>query len=181
MVPGSVALAVLMTAFAVRAMRLGRAAVIAIAGLLLTAALAREAVFTARHAPVSRGVPPTPRLTWIANNTTARDLVIGDYTMDLPFYFPRRKAITFEHYPYTNRPSDEMLDAYLGRHCREFDRVYLIVHDWYGTNRGAWIDAFGSLIADLMTGAEGRHPWFQRIAVLDDSSVFRVQTSACAR
>ena len=179
-VPGSVALAVLMTAFAVRAMRLGRAAVIAITGLLVATALAREAMFTARHAPVSRGVPPTPRLTWIANNTTARDLVIGDYTMDLPFYFPHRKAITFEHFPYTNRPSDEMLDAYLGRHCREFDHVYLIVHDWYGTNRGAWIEAFGSMIADLMTGAEGRHPRFQRIAVLADSSVFRV-TTACVR
>jgi hypothetical protein len=180
-VPAGVTLAIVLTAFVASTVHDNRAILMSAAGLLIAAALAREIWFFAAHSPESRDVPWTPRLTWVANHTTARDLIIGDYTMDLPFYFRPRNAITFEHYPYTNRPTYEGLHAYVARHCGEYDHVYLIVRDWYQTNVTEWVDAFGWMICDLMIGGDNpKYPDYHLLARLPDSAVFAVTTPVCA-
>ena len=179
--PAGVAIAILVTAFISAAVR-RPTVVFTASALLLAAALAREVRFVSSHAPVARGIPWTPRLTWVANHTTPRDLIIGDYTMDLPFYFVRRNAITFEHYPYTYRPAYEGLKAYVDRHCTEYDHVYLIVRNWYGTNVTAWVQAFGWMISDLMVGGDNpEYPEYHLLARLDDSAVFRIAAPMCGR
>ena len=68
------------------------------------------------------------------------------------FFFWPRKAIVFEHYPYTAKLEHENLSAYLKRHCGDFDRAYLIVRDWYGKDRVAWRRAFGPFVAAVTSG-----------------------------
>ncbi len=179
--PAGVTLAIAWAALMASALENRRVPLMTMAVVLLAAAVAREAWFAAAHHPISQAVPSTPRLTWIATKTTERDLIIGDYTMDLPFYLGRR-AITFEHYPYTNRLTPETVRGYLDRHCREYDHVYLVVRNWYGTNVTAWVDAFGWLISDLMIGGDNpRYPDYRLVRRLDDSAVFAVTTPACVR
>jgi hypothetical protein len=179
--PAGVAFAILVTAFVAAAVR--RPTIIFTgAALLLAAALAREMRFVSSHAAVARGTPWTPRLTWVASHTTPRDLIIGDYTMDLPFYFVRRNAITFEQYPYTFRPTYESLKAYVARHCTEYDHEYLVVRNWYGTNVTAWVQAFGWMISDLMVGGDNpKYPEYHLLTRLDDSAVFNIAAPACGR
>lgn len=179
--PAGVALVIVVAAFAGSAVRKNSAVIITVSVLLLASALTREVRFLATHAPASRNIPWTPRLTWVANRTTSRDLIIGDYTMDLPFYFVGRRTITFEHYPYTNKPTYEGLNAYIHRHCREYDHAYLIVRNWYGTNLTLWVESFGWMISDLMLGGDNpKYREYHLLSRLDDSAVFRVEMPGCA-
>jgi hypothetical protein len=101
--------------------------------------------------------------------------------MDLPFYFIGRRTITFEHYPYTNKPTYEGLNAYIHRHCREYDHAYLIVRNWYGTNLTLWVESFGWMISDLMLGGDNpKYREYHLLSRLDDSAVFRVEMPGCA-
>jgi Dolichyl-phosphate-mannose-protein mannosyltransferase len=178
-VPAGVGIVMLLVALGARTLRAGDTALLAAAAALLVAALGREAWFAHARSPVPRGIPETPRLQWVAANTTERDLIVGDYTMDLPFFFGRRRAITFEHYPYTKHLTYEGLEAYLRRHCHEYDHAYLIVRKWFRGNRSQWDAAFGPLVADLVLGSGDRYPDYRPLAKLSDSYVFTIDMPPC--
>lgn len=173
-VEAGVCLVLLWIALAVKTVRANFIVCSVVAAGLLFAGIAREVRFFREHAPVVRdAMPPTPRLLWIKARTTERDLIIGDYTLDISFFLDGRRTITFEHYPYTMKPTRELLSAYVRRHCREYEHVYLIVKDWHGGDHYAWRRSFGPFIAELATTA-GRYPEYTLVERLADSFIFRV-------
>jgi hypothetical protein len=180
-VPAGITLAMLWTAFIAKTIGTRDSTLAIVSALLVIAAVGREASFAYARPPVSREMPSTPRLQWVASNTTERDLIIGDYTMDLPVFSQRRNAITFEHYPYTKKPTYEGINAYVQRHCPEYDHVYLIVRKWYPTHSANWAAAFGPMIADIVDDGSDRYPGYHPIAKLDDSYVWRIEAPACVR
>ncbi|MBN1582009.1 MAG: glycosyltransferase family 39 protein [Anaerolineae bacterium] len=113
------------------------------------------------------------RLSWVAAHTTDRDLIVGDDTMDIPFYFGRTGAISFSPYPYTDHLPYEALMAYLEIHNREYEHVYLVLRNRYQAEN-AWRLAYGSFIADLVYKGTQGYPGIIYRRRLSDGYVFEI-------
>jgi len=93
------------------------------------------------------------RLRWIAQNTTARDLIIGDSTMDIPVYCGFRHTLCL--LPEASQPLDYAgLHAFLDSHAGDFDRAFLVLRAGIPANsaedEAQWGEMFGPFIADLV-------------------------------
>jgi hypothetical protein len=81
------------------------AAVLAVASLLVTGAALAQRAWQSPPVPMDRVISWSPRLTWIRDHVGPEDLLIGDDSVDLPYYFsgadggPRRVA-SFSPLPY---------------------------------------------------------------------------------
>ena len=76
-------------------------------------------------------------------------LIIGDDTVDVPFFFQRPAAVSFAPYPYTDHPDYQQMMAYVTKHCPAYQHIYLILHDNYQQEE-AWRRYYGSFIADIV-------------------------------
>lgn len=104
----------------------------------------------------------SPRLRWIAQNTTERDLIVGDSTMDIPVYCGFRHTLCL-----LPGASDQYLDyaglcAFLKSHAGDFERAFLVFRAGIPTNSSAdeaqWREMFGPFIADLVFKRLGAYP-----------------------
>lgn len=95
MLPCGVTAVLLAAAWTTRGLGLGRKAAAAALVVAIGFACAREArVFTRLPARTTAStIANSPLLTWIARHTTPRDLVIGDNTLAMSFYVPRRAVL----------------------------------------------------------------------------------------
>lgn len=114
------------------------------------------------------------RLTWVANHTTSKDLIIGDDTIDIPFYLKRRAVVSFSPYPYTEHPTYEKIMAYSRKHCDDYKNIYLVIREKY-KQEGEWEYFFGQFITDLVYERNSKYPYINLIHYLDDGYVFEVQ------
>jgi len=115
------------------------------------------------------------RLRWIAQNTTRKDLIIGDDTMDVPFYFDRESAVSFSPYPYTEYLDYKKLIGYVRKNYRRYEKIYLLVRN-YGWQESELRYKFGAFIADIILGHLDQYPEIIPLEYLSDVYIFKVQT-----
>ena len=116
------------------------------------------------------------RLSWIAENTTPDDLIIGDSTMDIPLYCGFRRSLCFipgEHEDV--HPEFETIKDFLLHHRDRFEHVYLIVRSGFPDEEGfeaQWKAYTGPFITDLVYGRMDHYPGIRRITKLRDAHVY---------
>lgn len=115
-----------------------------------------------------------PSLRWVAENTTARDLIIGDDTVDVVAYLDRPGAVSFSPYPYTTHFTHEDLTAVLERHCPNFERAFLVLHGSRSPGT-AWAAEFGPFIHSLVKGEVGAVPEIVSQIPLEQGMVFELE------
>lgn len=173
--PAGVTLVILWAALVVEATALKPRHLVWVALVLALLAVRREGLYWQQTPPydTERVIAASERLTWVATQTTARDLIVGDDTMDVPFYFGDRHAVSFSPYPYTEHPDYEWLLAVAARHGGDYERVFLVLRRRYGPET-AWRAAYGPFIADLVAGRAAAYPAVAPLRTLADGYVFQV-------
>jgi hypothetical protein len=179
MLPASIVFVMLFAAFVVRAtgvslVRLATGG--SIIGLLLIAYEVRTTIVTPVYS-AEREVAASERLTWVQKNTTHDDLIIGQDSVDIPFYFARTVAVSYSPFPFTEvLPYDKTLQL-----CRRFKPLYarvLLVIPLHPTHKerpkGNRESRLGPFIDAVNFGHIEAYPAISPLAVLKDGRVFQV-------
>jgi hypothetical protein len=176
--PAGVALVVAAAALVAQAVPLApeprrRLLALLLAGAVVAAG--REAWLLARTPPhdLQSEIAQSGRLRWIAQATTAADLIIGEKTMDVPFYFGGRSAVSFSPYPFNDRPDYARIRAVADRHCGEYRHVYLVLRRSYADDED-WRHFLGPFVADLVAGRLERYPDVVPVQTFDDGYAFEI-------
>ncbi len=118
------------------------------------------------------------RQQWLREHTASGDLVIGGGTMDVPFLFPGRFAISYAGLPYTEVLTYSDLERIASRHCPNFDRLLLVVRPTVqlgggrsNEDTGDWL---GPFIADARAGHHEAYPLLEPLAALTEARVYRI-------
>ncbi len=121
------------------------------------------------------------RQQWLRDHTGPGDLVIGGGTMDVPFLFPGRFAISYAGLPYTEVLTYPDLERIADRHCPDFDRLLLVVRPTVqlgGTRSDEdpsnWL---GPLIADARAGRHEPYPLLEPVAALNEARIYNITCS----
>ena len=152
--PAGVAMVLLVCGWLAEGFRLTRAA----GAVVLLAAMGFVGLREARNFrrdPVrttASEVAASERLSWIAANTTPRDLVIGDNAVDVSFYTGRH-AIAFSPYPFTDFASEERVRAWAAAHRGDHDRYWIVLSRRYERVED-WEAHFGPWFARLASGRD---------------------------
>ncbi len=173
--PASVVLAIAVAALLVRGLRLRESRAAGFLAVVIAAVLGARiatAVTLPRVTDEAR-ILQSPRLSWIADHTGDRDLVVGDDTVYIPFYFGR-PAVSFSPYP-NQHPTAEELTAFANRRRKDYDRFFLVLRDRFAED-SARRTAYGDFIADLVERGPEAFPGFQAVAELPDGRVYRIGT-----
>ncbi len=125
----------------------------------------------------AQAIARSERLSWVAAQTTDRDLIIGDDTMDIPFYFNRSAAVSFSPYPYTDYFEYDQLMDLVQSHCGEYDRFFMVLRQRYHARR-EWQWAYGTFIANLAEGLTQDYPGIIYRRQLSDGHILEIQ---CAK
>ena len=115
------------------------------------------------------------RVKWIETRTTSNDLIIGDNTVDIPFYLQRPAAVSFSPYPYTVHLTYKKLTAFIAEHCSDYDRFFLVLGKKQGTERGLKRQ-YGTFVKDLLLGNPERNPDVIKIEDLPETLIYQVTT-----
>ena len=144
--------------------------------LTIIAACAREMKLTINQ-PVTnaaRQVAQSDRLSWVAQHTTDHDLIVGDDTMDIPFYFERQAAVSVSPYPHTIHLTSPLLTDFTSHNCSRYQNIYLILRSPDSPNYDAQLYEFGQFITDIRLGDTANYPDILPIALLKDARVFQL-------
>jgi len=174
MLPASVTLLMLLAVFFVRASNIRAQALqltVAAVALLLIGYEARVALRTPAYDP-ARAIAASERLTWVRDRTSAADLIIGEDTVDIPFYLHRPAAISYSPYPYTEALTYEKTLALCRRYRGTYSRILLLVraHDGGPT----WLRREGAFVADAAAGELSQYPALAPLALLRDGRALQV-------
>ena len=150
----------------------------AILALCFGAAFAREAALWSSGHDARATEFRSERQQWLRDHTGPGDLIVGGGTMDVPFLFPGRFAISYAGLPYTEVLTNSGLERIADRHCPDFDRLLLVVRptvELGGTRSDEDpTDWLGPFIADARAGRHEAYPLLQPLAVLDEARVYRI-------
>jgi hypothetical protein len=145
---------------------------------LVALAIGREANVAITTSPTSfdQSIARSERLTWIAENTTDRDLIIGDATVDVPFFFDRTAAVCIYAYPQNDYLEYDQVMAYARRNCSKYEHMYLILRN-HVYNRGelGWLRHFGPFVTDLVFERADKYPGIIPLERFSSSFIFEVQ------
>lgn len=146
--------------------------------LALGSALLREGVVWERGGDARAALFRSERQQWLRDHTGPGDLVIGGGTMDVPFLFPGRFAISYAGLPYTEVLTYPTLERVADRHCPDFDRLLLVVRPTVqlggirsDEDPSNWL---GPFIADARAGRHESYALLEPLAVLDEARVYRI-------
>ncbi|MDE2689901.1 MAG: hypothetical protein OXI49_05255 [Acidobacteriota bacterium] len=121
------------------------------------------------------------RQQWLRDHTGPGDLVVGGGTMDVPFLFSGRFAISYAGLPYTEVLTYPTLERVADRHCPDFDRLLLVVRPTVqlgGTRSDEdpsnWL---GPFIADIRAGHHEPYPLLEPLAALNEARIYNVTCS----
>jgi 4-amino-4-deoxy-L-arabinose transferase-like glycosyltransferase len=134
-------------------------------------------------------IADSERMRWVAQYTTDHDLIIGEDTVDIPFYLNRSGAVSFSPYPYTDYPEYDKIMAYSNKHCQEYEHIYLVLRNdippWaegLGFEREEFFEHYyGSFITDLVFGRMQQYPGVILLDRLSDNYVFELQCQPQAK
>ena len=119
-------------------------------------------------------IAQSPRLTWIEQNTSPHDLVVGDDAVDIPFYF-RQDAASFSPYPFTVHLQYDQLVGFVGNQCANYRRFYLVLRD-YRLEPDQIQYQFGDFITNVLAGHLKDYPDITDIGRLPDAYLYRILT-----
>ncbi|MYA07385.1 MAG: hypothetical protein F4060_06045 [Holophagales bacterium] len=151
---------------------------VAILVLCSSAAFAREADlwFSGRDARALEF--RSERQRWLRDHIDPGDLVVGGGTMDVPFLVPGSHAISYAGLPYTEVLSYADLERIADRHCRDFDRLLLVVRPTVQLGGGRSdedpSDWLGPFIADARAGRHETYPLLEPLATSTETRVYRI-------
>jgi 4-amino-4-deoxy-L-arabinose transferase-like glycosyltransferase len=123
---------------------------------------------------VEQTVAASERLSWIAAETSDRDLIVGVDTEDIAFYLKRSRIVFFARYPYTDYVDYHTLANWVGRHRAEYDRVYFVLPR-YSLTASDYGERYGSFVGDLSENRTGPYPEFTLQRRLADADVFEIR------
>jgi len=150
----------------------------AILVLCSSAAFAREVTLWSSGRAARANEFRSERQQWLRDHTGPGDLVIGGGTMDAPFLFPGRFAISYAGLPYTEVLTYPTLQRIADRHCPDFDRLLLVVRPTVqlGGTRSDQdpSDWLGPFIADARAGRHEAYPLLQPLATLSEARFYEV-------
>src|SRR5262249_43791493 len=66
-----------------------------------------------------------PRFAWIAAHTSNVDLIIGEDTVDIPFFISGRRTLSFSPYPMTEHATYDLIESYSRRHCASYENIFI--------------------------------------------------------
>ena len=138
-------------------------AVRAVLALGLLLALGRELkIFrTPLEAPAA---VRSPRLAWLAKNTTNGDRLLGDDAIDIAFFLGRPHVFSFSAYPY-NEPVDRDF-------LQRVAPVYVVVRPSEGNKKDA---RYGPVLAGLKQGTLPPGLRITEKATLPDARIYRIE------
>jgi len=113
------------------------------------------------------------RLNWINQRSEQNNLYIGDDTVDIPFYFIGRLAVSFSPYPYTKHLSYDDLLTFSRHNCLDYQNIYLILRK-VQESKNESTHHYGEFITDLRNGDYGVYSDVLFIESLSDADIFRV-------
>ncbi len=146
--------------------------------IALGSALLREGVVWARGGDARAAEFRSERQQWLRDHTGPGDLVIGGGTMDVPFLFPGRSAISYAGLPYTEVLTYPTLERIANRHCPAFDRLLLVVRPTVQLGGGRSdedpSDWLGPFVADARAGRHESYTLLRPLAVLNEARVYRI-------
>jgi hypothetical protein len=114
------------------------------------------------------------RLNWIESQTTAKDLIIGDDTVDIPFYLKRPEVVSFSPFPsYSEHFSHERMREIIRKYGRSYSRMLLVLR------KNNLPDArqkyfYGEFVFDLRNGKLDPYPGIVLVQNLKDCLVYEV-------
>lgn len=118
------------------------------------------------------------RLQWINANTSPKDLIIGDSTMDIPMYCGFRHSLCFvPSNDAVYHPSFEQIQVYLNRHCREYNRIFIVLRAGLPPEplfEPRWNAYFGPFITNLVFGRLSQYPVITPLPPVKDAFIFQV-------
>ncbi len=174
--PAGVALLIPASAFIMKGLNLKVAPHFGIACALFLVLLssAREAQRALRVAPVELQtiIGQSARLSWVQMHTTDSDLIIGDNTVDIPFYLCRDAAVSFSAYPYTRKLTYGEFNGYAYANRHRFRNFYVVVRR-ENASYSDLIARYGPFVADLKREDMHRYSHLFIMALLSDSVVYR--------
>ena len=118
--------------------------------------------------------PPRQRLSWLAAQTSSRDLVIGDTVNDIPYFFDRQAAVSFSPYPYTILLTPSTLDDLADQYCPSYANLYLVLRK-RELSDPKLRQLFGRYVANLWGADLDKYPELELITDLPDSRIFRLK------
>jgi hypothetical protein len=114
------------------------------------------------------------RLKWIAGRAAQNILIIGDDTMDIPFYFAGKPAVSFSAYPYTLHLQYDDLMAFSNRNCREYQDIFLILRKLSTNDHDRAEYRYGEFISNLLDGNVSKYSEISQVASLSEATIYRV-------
>jgi hypothetical protein len=145
--------------------------------LLVCLALFREVkLASGPPAPtVEQVIAGSERLSWVATQTTERDLITGvGNTLDVPFYLGRSGTLFFHPYPGGEHADYGTLMTWVSRHRTQYDRVFILL-PVADISPAEWRRKFGPFVADLAAVDTSAYPKVRLRCRLADACVFEVQ------
>jgi 4-amino-4-deoxy-L-arabinose transferase-like glycosyltransferase len=134
-------------------------------------------IWISKQSPVwdiQHAIRNSDRLTWIAKNTSEHDLIIGNNTMDLPFFLNREFTVSFSPYPYTDYANYEKLMAYCRNHCGDYPNMYLVIST-RSEPESTWKKDYGDFVTDLVFGHTESYPNLTLLEQLRDAVIFKIR------
>jgi len=175
LLPASVVLVLLFAAFAVRALDIGERS-LSMAGAVIALGMIGFQTYTAIVTPPydpQRLIDSSERLHWVEDHTTSSDLIIGEDTADIAFYF-QRPAVSYSPFPYTETLPYSKLLGLCRRFQPEYRRILLIPRLHPDLDSSRWLVRLGPFIQSATAGRLADYPQLTPVATLGDARVFEV-------
>lgn len=174
--PAGIVLLICWTSLLINSLQVPLSGITIIVLLLLSVSIWREAR-AMTHVPrfdLQQQVRYFPRLAWIAAHTSNADLIIGEDTVDIPFFLSGRRTLSFSPYPITEYATYDLIESYSRRHCAAYQNIFIILPN-HGLSEEQWRAVYGNFFADLIFGEIEKYPAITLVQQLEDASVFKVQ------
>jgi len=174
---GTVPLVILLAGLAVGLLEGHPKAVTALAGVLVLVIFAREAYTTIDlpYADNSKAINNSANLSWIRDNTTSLDLIIGDNSVYVPFYFDYPEAVSYSPYPYTDYFTENNVKEIAETHCSKKYNIYLIIRVSQADDQEKWKSKFGDFLTGLVFHGENPAQSVSYIGDTGESVIYSVK------
>ena len=177
--PATIPLAILVVALAVAASEKWRGErLVRLAFVLLGLGLmghAAAAVLGKSVADCETRIGGSERLTWIAENTTGNNLIIGQRVAAVPFCYPGRHVINFYRIPFPEKHLryDAVMD-YVRNYRDQYDQAFLII--WKPPKNVDWDKGLGPFITDIVQGRLDPYPSITALHEVGDGYIFELRS-----
>lgn len=127
---------------------------------------------------VSAQLAKSDRFNWVADHTTNSDLIVGDDTIDITFFYGRTASVSFSDYPFTVHLTYENLKGFTDNNCNSYQHIYIVLRNYHSWPLDRQLYLFGQFITDVRESRLDAYPGIVLVIHLRDSDVFEVACKA---